>query len=135
MGKLVKKVNLKKSIDADKIPIQKDSFLTNSYVIEFPLDSQPSYEWQIVFEQEWKSSLLLWERKVVIVGDKLHLVTTPDEIEGKIDWLRGVIEAANARIDVLNKTQKILEEQIKAEELRKHENSIRDAIRIRMALG
>ena len=134
MGRLIKKVYLKKSIDAEKIPIRRDSFLTNAYAIEFPLDSQPSYEWQTLFEQEWKSSLLLWERNVVVVGDKLHLVTTPNEIGEKIGWLKRMVEAANARVEELNKTQRIIEEQVEAEELRKHENIIRDAIRIKMAL-
>jgi hypothetical protein len=134
LGRLIKKVHLKKPIDVDKIPIRRDSFLTNAYAIEFPLDSQPSYEWQAMFEQEWKSSLLLWERKVVVVGDRLHLVTTPNEIGEKIDWLKRMIEAANSRVEELNKTQKIIEKQVKAEELRKHENIIRDSIRIKMAL-
>jgi hypothetical protein len=134
LGRSIKKVNLKKSIDVDKIPIRRDSFLTNAYAIELPLDSQPSYEWQTMFEQEWKSSLLLWERKVVVVGDKLHLVTTPNEIGEKIDWLKRMIEATNTRVEELNKTQKIIEKQVEAEELRKHENIIRDSIRIKIGL-
>ncbi len=123
-----------KSMDVDKIPIRRDSFLTNAYVIELPLDCIPSYEWQTVFEQEWKSSLHLWERKVVVVGDKLHLVTTPTEIGEKIDWLKRMIESTNARVEELNRTQKIKEERVEAEELRKHENTIRDAIRAKMAM-
>ena len=133
MGRLVRKVNLMKSIDADTIPIRKDSFLTNAYVIELPLDSLPCYDWQTVFETEWKSSLNLWDRKLVVVGDKVHLVTTHNEIGEKIDWLNKVIESTNARIDELNKTQKILEKQRRTEELRKRESVIRDEIRIRMA--
>ncbi len=134
MGRLIKKVDLKRPIDADKITIRLDSLLTNAYVIEFPLDAQPSYEWQTLFEQEWKSSLLLWERKVIVVGDKLHLVTTPNEIGEKIDWLKRMIEATNAHVEELNKTQKIIEKRARAEELRKHENIIRDSIRIKMGL-
>jgi len=67
------------------------------------------------------------------VGDKLHLVTTHNEIGEKIDWLNKVIESTNVRIDELNKTQKILEKQRRTEELRKRESVIRDEIRIRMA--
>lgn len=133
MGRLVRKVNLMKSIDVDTIPIRKDSFLTNAYVIELPLDSLPCYDWQTVFENEWKQSLNLWDRKLVVVGDKLHLVTTHNEIGEKIDWLNKVIESTNVRIDELNKTQKILEKQRRTEELRKRESVIRDEIRIRMA--
>jgi len=122
-----------KSIDVDTIPIRKDSFLTNAYVIELPLDSLPCYDWQTVFETEWKSSLNLWDRKLVVVGNKLHLVTTHNEIGEKIDWLNKVIESTNARIDELNKTQKILEKQRRTDESRKRETVIRDEIRIRMA--
>jgi len=80
MGMPSKKVNLIESIEVDKIPIRKDSFSRNAYVIELPLDSQPDYVWQVIFEREWKISLDLWERKVVVVGDKLLLITTPTEI-------------------------------------------------------
>ena len=135
MRRLGKKVNLMKSIDVDKIPIRRDSFFTNAYVIELPLDSQPDYVWQTIFEQEWKSSLHLWERKIVIVGDKLLLITTPNEIEEKVGWLKRVIESTNTRVEEFNQTQKIMKKAAKAEEKRKHENTIRDALRMRLALG
>ena len=105
MSRSSKKTNLTKPIDVSKILIQKDIFLTNAYVIELPLDSQPDYIWQTLFEQEWKSSLHLWERKVVVLGDKLLLITTPTEIEEKIDWLKKMIESANARVEEYNQTQ------------------------------
>lgn len=133
MKRLGKKVNLKKSIDVDKIPIRRDSFLPHAYVIELPLDSQPDYVWQTLFEQEWKSSLHLWERKVVIVGDKLLLITTPTEIEEKIEWLKKIIESANIRVERFNQTQEIMEEAWKAEALKKHENIIRDTLRMTLA--
>ncbi len=63
MGRLGKKVNLMAPVDVDKIPIRRDDFYTNAYVIELPLDSQPDYVWQTLFEQEWKSSLHLWGEK------------------------------------------------------------------------
>ncbi|MFQ6052569.1 MAG: hypothetical protein ACE5K4_12890 [Candidatus Hydrothermarchaeota archaeon] len=134
MGRLGKRVNLMKSIDADKIPIRRDSFYTNAYIIELPLDSQPDYIWQAIFEQEWKSSLHLWERKVAIVGDKLLLITTPTEIEEKIDWLKRVIESTNMRVEKFNQTQQIIEEAKETDELRRHENIIRDALRTKLAL-
>lgn len=124
-----KKVNLLKAIDVSKIPIRRDIFITNAYVIELPLDSQPDYAWQTIFEQEWKSSLHLRERKVVLVGDKLLLITTPTEIEEKIDWLKRVIESTNIRVERFIQTQQIVEEAEKEEVLRKHENIIRDVLR------
>jgi len=135
MSRLGKKVNLMKSIDVDTIPIRRDSFLTNAYVIELPLDSQPDYVWQTIFEQEWKSSLHLWERKVVIVGNKLLLITTPNEIAEKIDWLKRMMESTNARVESFIQTQQMLEEAEKREELRKHENIIRDALRMKLAIA
>lgn len=134
MSRLSKKVNLLKPIDVDKILIQKDVFLTNAYNIELPLDSHPDYVWQTFFEQEWKSSLHLWERKVVIVSDKLLLITTPTEIEEKIDWLKRMIESTNMRVERFNQTQQIIEEAKEAKALRKHENIIRDALRTKLAL-
>lgn len=124
-----KEVNLMKSINVDKIPIRRDSFYTNAYVIELRLDSQPDYVWQTIFEHEWKSSLHLWERKVVVVGNKLLLITTPTEIGKKVDWLKRVIESTNMRIEEHNQTQKIMEEEVEARVLRKHENIIRDQLR------
>jgi len=135
VGTLGKKVNLLKSIDVDRIPIRRDSFFTNAYVIELPLDSQPDYIWQTIFEQEWKSSLHLWERKVVIVGDKLLLITTPTEIEEKIDWLKRMMGSTNNRVEEFNQTQQIIEEAEAVEALRKHENIIKDALRMKLAIA
>ncbi len=134
MGRLGKKVNLMAPVDVDKIPIRRDDFYTNAYVIGLPLDSQPDYVWQTLFEQEWKSSLHLWERKVVVLGDKLLLITTPNEIEEKIDWLKRIVESTNTRVERFNKTQQIMKEAEEAEELEKHENIIRDALRTKLAL-
>ncbi len=131
MRRLGKKVNLMKSVDVDKIRIGRDVFLTNAFVIELPLDSQPGYVWLTFFEQEWKSSLHLWERKVVIVGDKLLLITTPTEIEEKIDWVNEVIESTNIRVERFNQTQQVIKEA--AEVLGEHEHTIRDALRMKLA--
>lgn len=134
MRRLGKKVNLMKSVDVDKIPIRRDSFLPNAYVIELPLDSQPDYVWLTFFEQEWKSSLDLWERKAVVVGDKLLLITTPTEIGEKIDWLKRVVESTNMRVERFNQTQQVIEKAEKVKVLRKHENIVRDALRVKLSL-
>jgi len=131
MRRLGKKVSLVKSVDVDKIHIERYLFSTNALVIELPLDSQPDYVWQTFFEQEWKSSLDLWERKVTIIGDKLLLITTPTEMEEKIDWLKKVIESTNMGVERFNQTRRIIEE-AKTEELRRHVNIIRDALRMRL---
>jgi len=133
MRRLGKKVNLREPIDVDKIRIGRDIFLTNAFVIEFPLDSQPDYVWQTFFEQEWKSSLHLWERKATVMGNKLLLITTPTGIEEKIDWLKRVIESTNMRVEKFNEAQRTIEDKETAEALKKHENIIRDTLRMKLA--
>ena len=134
MGRLGKKVDLLKPINVDSIPIRKDSFFTNAFKVELPLDSQPGYVWQTLFEQEWRTSLQLWERKVVVVGDKLHLVTASNEICEKIDWLKKIIDSTNIRLDKLERDRKIIEEAEENEELRKHENVIKDTLRMKLSV-
>lgn len=133
MGRLGEKVNLRKAVDIDAVSIRRDSFLPNAYVIELPLDAQPDYVWQTLFEQEWKSSLHLWERKVVVVGDKLLLITTPEQIAEKVKWLANIIKSTNKRVEKFNQTQRIMEA-AGEEELREHENIIRDALRMTFAI-
>jgi len=133
MSRMSKTVNLVEPIDVDRIPIRKDVFLKNAYVIELPIDCQPDYVWRTFFEQEWKSSLHLWERKVVIVGDKLLLITTPDEIGEKIDWLKRMIESTNMRVERFSQTRQLVEDAEEADELGKHENIIRDALRMKIS--
>ncbi len=62
------------------------------------------------------------------------LITTPNEIEEKIDWLKRIVDSTNIRVERFNKTQRIIEEAEETEELRKHENIIRDALRTKLAL-
>jgi len=76
----------------------------------------------------------LWERKVVVVGSKLVLITTPAQIEEKIDWIKRMVESTNARVERFNETQQIMEEAQEKEALREHENIIRDALRAKLGL-
>lgn len=122
------------SIDVDKIPIRRDRFFPNAFVIELPLDSQPDYVWQTLFEQEWKSSLHLWDRKVVIMGDKLLLVTTPTDLQDKLDWLKGLIKATNESMEKFSQAREAKAEEEETEALEEHENVIRDALRVILAI-
>lgn len=134
MGVSSNEVNFLEPVEVDKVKIQKDKFYANAYVIELPLDSQPGYVWQTLFELEWKSSLHLWERKVVVVGTKLLLITTPNEIGEKIDWLKKVVESTNRRVTRFDQTQQIIDDARESEQLKKHENIIRDTLRTKFAL-
>lgn len=94
-----KKVKLREPIDFDKINIMRDHYFPEAYIIDLPLDSTPDHVWLDIFEQEWKSSRHLWDRKLYVLGDELRLVTTHSDIEDKLDWVKRVIEQTNIDIE------------------------------------
>ena len=102
MNEAVKKVTLLKPFDINNISIKRDRYFSNAYIIDLPLDSIPDHVWQSIFEQKWKSSRHLWDRKLFVIGDKLRLVTSPDDFEEKLEWIEQVIEATNQAIDEHN---------------------------------
>jgi hypothetical protein len=112
MRDYLRKVKLSESINADAIAISKDRYFADAYVIDLPLDSVPNHVWQDIFEREWKSSRHLWDRKLFVVGDNLRLVTTKDDIEDKLDWVRQVIERTNASLDEYNREEEARGQQI-----------------------
>ena len=44
----------------------------------------------------------MWDRKLAVIGEKVRLITTPDEIEEKLDWVKNMIEQTNKYIDEYN---------------------------------
>jgi hypothetical protein len=107
---LVKKVNLFKPFDVKKVAIRKDRYFPNAYVVDLPLDSMPDHVWQHIFERTWKSSIHLWDRKLYVIGDKLRLLTPPDEFAEKLDWIEQVIEETNKDVDKHNRVVQLEEE-------------------------
>jgi hypothetical protein len=103
---LSEKVNIKHPIDTHNIAIYADPFYPDACIIGLPLNSDPSYVWQRLFEQELWSSLDFWDRKVVIVGRELKLVTTRERVGEKLGWLEDLITATNRRVDEYNKKAK-----------------------------
>lgn len=103
MKELVKKVKFYEPVDSSKIHVTRDHYFANAYIIDLPLDSTPDRAWQDVFEREWKSSRRLWERKLFIMGDKLRLITTPNELEEKLTWIKQLMDQTNKEIDEYNK--------------------------------
>jgi Fe-S cluster biosynthesis and repair protein YggX len=95
--KLKKHVNIVP--ESKKMSVNKDHHFSNTYIIELPLDSAPNHVWQDIFERIWKSSRDVWDRKLTIVDNKLRLITTLDNIEEKLDWIKHVIEQTNKAID------------------------------------
>jgi hypothetical protein len=107
MREIAKKVNLLKPIDVDKITIERDHYFQGAYIIDLPLDSTPDHVWQDIFEHKWKSSRYLWDRKVFVMGDKLRLLSTPNELGSKLDWIKQVLEQTNKGIDDYNREVRI----------------------------
>jgi len=138
MKEVAKKVKFLERIDIDKIDIKRDRYFSNAYIIDLPLDSSPDHVWQDIFEREWKSSRHLWDRKLYVMGDKLRLVTSPDNVEEKLDWVKEVMEQTNKGIDRYNLEAEALEadtaqrirEQILDEE-KANTEMIREAMRKR----
>ncbi len=107
MAERAGKIDIEYPVDAKNIAISKDPFYPDAYVISLPLDSAPSYVWQTLFEQELRISTDFWDRKVMVVGNEVKLITTRDRVEEKLSWLEGLIEAANRRVDEYNSKTKV----------------------------
>ena len=103
LEQVVGRVNIRNPTDPKSINIQKDPFHPTAYIISLALDTNPSYVWHTFFEQELWSSLDFWDRKVLIVGNSLKLVTAPDRVEDKLHWLEGLVSSANKRVDEYNR--------------------------------
>jgi tRNA uridine 5-carbamoylmethylation protein Kti12 len=130
-----KKVRLKRDVNVATIPIRRDDFFPNAYIIDLSLDCVPDHVWQDILDREWKASLRLWDRKLFVVGDKLRLVTTIDDIENKLDWVKQIIEETNRGVDEHNEEIKAIEAQAEEEqgkhvsEERMSIEAIRDSLR------
>jgi hypothetical protein len=103
LAELAEKVNIKRAVDATHVDIHKDPFHPTAFIITLPLDSDPSYVWHTLFDQELWSSLDFWDRKVVVVGRTIKLVTARDRVEEKLHWLEGLVTATNKRVEEYNR--------------------------------
>jgi hypothetical protein len=56
------------------------------------------------------SSLDFWDRKVVIVGRELKLVTTRERVGEKLGWLEELVVATNRRVEEHNKKVRAVRE-------------------------
>jgi hypothetical protein len=119
-------VSIKHPIDPQNVTIYKDPFYPDAYIIALPLDSDPSYVWLTLFGQELWSSLDFWDRKIVVVGREIKLVTTRERVGEKLGWLEERVNATNRRVDEYNRRVKV-EEQAKETGL-KDEEAIRSEL-------
>ena len=109
MGDPARLVNLLENIDVDNIRIERDSYFPGAYIIDLPLDSTPGHIWQDIFSREWKLSKHLWDRKLFLMGDKLRLLTSPEDVKEKIDWVKDVLKRTNAGVEEHNRRLKVVE--------------------------
>jgi len=107
MSELAEKVRIKHPIEPNGVNVQKDPFYPSAYIIALPLDSEPSYVWQRLLEQELWSSLDFWDRKVVIVGREIKLVTTRNRVGEKLGWLEELVARTNKRVEEYNKKVRV----------------------------
>jgi hypothetical protein len=123
---LTEKVSIRHPIDPQSITIYEDPFYSDAYIIALPLDSDPSYVWLTLFEQELWSSLDFWDRKVVVLGREIRLVTTRERVGDKLGWLEERVNATNRRVDEYNR--KIKGEEQAKETGPKDEEAIRSEL-------
>lgn len=139
MKGLAKKVELLEITDVFKIDINRDGYFKNAYVIDLPLDSTPNHVWQEVLDTRWKASRQLWDRKLFVVGDKLRLVTSIEDVEDKVNWVRQIVDETNRRIEEYNQEEIARDAQVKeeareksSEEDRMNVDAIRDTLKRRL---
>jgi hypothetical protein len=125
---MFKKAKLLEPVDASKINITRDHYFSNAYIIDLPLDSVPDHAWQDIFDREWKMSRRLWDRKLFVIGDKLRLITTPNEMEEKLSWIKELVELTNKGIDEYNRIAPV-EKQLKKQETLEDERTVIESVR------
>ncbi len=94
-----RKVNLLKPFDVDSINIRKDEYFADAFIVDLPLDYVPDHVWQDIFDAKWKSSRHLWDRKLYVLGNKLRLITSPDDFGAKLNWIETMILETNKAVD------------------------------------
>jgi hypothetical protein len=94
-----RKVNLLKPFDVGSINIRKDEYFADAFIVDLPLDYVPDHMWQDIFDAKWKSSRHLWDRKLYVLGNKLRLVTSPDDFGAKLNWVETMILETNKAVD------------------------------------
>jgi len=118
---LSRKVNLK-PVDPDKLKIEKSVLIVGAYVFDLELDSTPDHHWILAFEAELQASRYMRTgTPVAVVGNKLEVVTLPDESKGKVEWIKGLVDSTNKRIEKINEQIKQRHEAEQQKQLKQQE--------------
>ncbi|MGA2308792.1 MAG: hypothetical protein ABSG57_04490 [Candidatus Bathyarchaeia archaeon] len=95
---MAKSVRIMTPFDASEICVSQNPTFPDAYIVDLPLDSVPDQEWRDAFDLKWKSSRDLWDRKLLLIDDKVRLVTTADEFVEKLEWVEKTIDETNNAI-------------------------------------
>ena len=118
---LSRKVNLK-PIDPDKLKIEKSAVIAGAYMFDLELDSVPDHHWILAFEALLHASRYMSARTpVAAVGDKLEVVTLPDDIKAKVEWIKGLVDSTNKSIEKYNEQIKQRHEAEQQKQLKEQE--------------
>ena len=131
MGYFTRKVNLK-PVDPDKLKIEKSPLLAGAYIFDLEFDSAPDHYWILAFEAELQASRYMSARTpVAVVGNKLEVVTLPDEIKGKVEWIKDLVDSTNKRIEKHNEQikQRHEAEQLKQSKQQETIKRMREALK------
>jgi hypothetical protein len=85
--------------DTSRICVSQNPTFPDAYIVDLPLDSVPDQEWRNAFELKWKSSRDLWDRKLLLINDKVRLVSTADGFVEKLEWVEKTIDETNGAIN------------------------------------
>jgi len=95
---MAKSVRIMTPFDTSKISVSQNPTFPDAYIVDLPLDSVPDQEWRDAFDLKWKSSRDLWDRKLLLVDDRVRLVSTADDFVEKLEWVEKTIGETNDAI-------------------------------------
>jgi hypothetical protein len=101
----VKKVQLKIA-DIEQIHIDKDYSFPDAYVMELPLDPIPDEVWHGLFRNEYNNDPYTLTRKIEVMRNSLRVITTLEECDKHLEWVRQLVDRTNNRVDEWNKARK-----------------------------
>jgi len=118
-----------------KININEHPNFSGVYIVELPLDSVPDENWREAFEQKWRSSRDLWDRKICLIDNKVRLLSTADHYTEKLDWIERLVNDTNKMVKeydrIIEKQSELIKDETAKQLLQMDANkaSILDAIR------
>ena len=95
---MAKNVRFMTPFNTSRISVSQNPTFPDAYMVDLPLDSVPNNEWRSAFELKWKSSRDLWDRKLLLINDKVRLFTTAEGFVEKLKWVEKTIDETNNAI-------------------------------------